>query len=182
MHADLERFLARHTPVVFEAVTWGEHMRLRATAYLGQDVPPLRFVTSVRAVVLRGGSVLVQQDRESRHILPGGRREGDESLDTTLRRELSEETGWSVGDVGLLGFTHFLHLDPKQPDYRYPHPDFLQLVHVVDAAEYLPEARLDDGYEIGSEFLSVADVRRLSLTPIERVYLDAALRSNRSMK
>ena len=76
-----------------------------------------------------------------------------------------------------LGFTHFLHLDPKQPDYVYPHPNFFQLVHVAEAVAYSPETRLDDGYEIGSEFLSVADVRHLGLTQIERVYLDAALRT-----
>lgn len=181
MDAELERFLMRCTPMASEAVTWGERMRLRATVYLGQDAPPLRYVTSVRAVVLRGGSVLVQQDRDSRHILPGGRREGGESLEATLRREVGEETGWSVGEVKQVGLTHFRHLDPKQPDYPYPHPDFFQIVHVAEATAYSPGTRLDDGYEIGSEFLSVADVRRLSLTPIEWVYLDAALRANRPL-
>jgi 8-oxo-dGTP pyrophosphatase MutT (NUDIX family) len=132
-------------------------------------------VTSVRAVVLRDGSVLVQQDRDSRHVLPGGRREGKESLEATLRREVGEETGWSLGEVEPLGFTHFLHLDLKQPAYTYPHPDFFQLVYVADAIEYSPETRLDDGYEVGSEFLSAAAVRHLPLTQIERTYLDAAL-------
>ncbi len=180
MNAELELFLGRHTPFVSESVTWGERMRLRAAAYLSPELPPLRHVTSVRAIVLRGESVLVQQDRDSRHILPGGRREGDESLDATLRRELAEETGWSVGKVEQLGFTHFRHLDRKQPGYAYPHPDFLQIVHVAEASVHSPGARLDDGYEIGSEFILLTDVRRLSLTPIERVYLDAALRANRS--
>lgn len=181
MDVELERFLIRCTPMVSEAVTWGDHMRLHATAYLGQDAPPLRYVTSVRTVLLRGDSVLVQQDRDSRHILPGGRRERGESLKATLRREVGEETGWSMGEVKQLGFTHFRHLDPMQLGYAYPHPDFFQLVHVVEATQHSPEARLDDGSEIGSEFVLLADVRRLSLTPIERVYLDAALRANRLM-
>lgn len=132
MDAELDHFLTRCTPMVTEAVVWGERMRLRATAYLSQDAPPQRYVTSVRAIVLRGESVLVQQDRDSRHILPGGRREGNESLEATLRREVSEETGWSVGEAAPLGFTHFRHLDPKQPGYRYPHPDFFQLVYVAE--------------------------------------------------
>ncbi len=134
MNAKLELFLGRHTPLVSESVTWGERMRLRATAYLSPERPPPRYVTSVRAIVLRGESVLVQQDRDSRHILPGGRREGDESIEATLRREVAEETGWLVGNVALLGFIHFLHLDPIQPGYAYPHPDFLQIVHVAEAA------------------------------------------------
>lgn len=113
MDAELDLFPARCSPVVFEAVVWGERMRLRATVYLAKGAPPLRYVTSVRAIVLHGGSVLVQQDRDSRHVLPGGRREGNESLQATLRREIGEETGWSLGWVEPLGFTHFLHLDPK---------------------------------------------------------------------
>lgn len=176
------RLLERVVPQVVEDVVWDECMRLRATAYLSQDVPPLRYVTSVRTIVLRDGLVLVQQDKDSRHVLPGGRREGNEPLEATLRREVAEETGWSLGDVNLLGFIHFLHLDPKQPGYRYPHPDFFQLVYVVAATAYSPEARLDDGYEIGSEFLSAVAAHRLPLTQVERIYLDAALRVNRSMK
>lgn len=181
MDAELDLFLVRCSPVVSEAVVWGERMRLRATAYLSKGAPPLRYVTSVRAVVLCEGSVLVQEDKDSRHVLPGGRREGNESLEITLRREIGEETGWSLGRVEALGFTHFLHLDPKQPGYAYPHPDFFQIVYVAEAVAYSPETRLDDGYEIGSEFLSVAAVRHLPLTRIERVYLDAALRSSGSV-
>ena len=181
MDRELHAFLMRCTPVASEGVEWGERMRLRATAYLSQDLLPLPYVTSVRAIVHCGESVLVQQDRDSRHILPGGRREGDESLDATLRRELAEEIGWSVDKVEQLGFTHFWHLDPKQPDYPYPHPDFFQLVHVAKATRHSPHTRLDDGYEIGSEFVLLTDVHRLSLTPIERVYLDAALRIRGSL-
>lgn len=179
MDAELNLFLARCSPQVSEAVAWGRRMRLRATACLSQETPPLRYVTSVRAVVLRSGSVLVQQDRDSRHVLPGGRREDNESLETTLRREISEETGWSLGEVAPLGITHFLHLDPKQPGYIYPHPHFLQCVYVADAIEFSPQSKLDDGYEVGSEFLSIAAVRHLSLTQIERTYLDAALKFRR---
>jgi len=181
MDAELDLFLARCSPMASEAVVWGAGMRLRATAYLSDDAPPVRYVTSVRAVVLRAGSVLVQQDRDSRHVLPGGRRERNESLQTTLRREIGEETGWSLGKVKPLGFTHFLHLDPKQPDYAYPHPDFFHLVHVAEAVAYVPETRLDDGYEIGSEFLPVAAVRQLPLGDIERAYLNAALRTHGAM-
>lgn len=159
-----------------DPVSWGERMRLRATAYLSGDTPPLPFVTSVRAVILRNRSVLVLQDRDSRHIIPGGRREEGESVGTTLRREVAEETGWSLGRVTLLGFTHFHHLDPKPCGYVYPHPDFCWLVYAAEAAAFSPKAKLDDGYEVGSEFLSVEAVHALSLTNCERVYLDAALR------
>ncbi len=175
MEADLAAFLAGRSPVATDSVSWGERMHLRATTYLSRDPPPPSSVTSVRAVLLRNGSVLVQQDRDSRHVLPGGRREAGESVETTLRREVAEETGWSLGWVTLLGFTHFHHRDPKPPGYAYPHPDFCWLVYAAEAATFSPEVKLDDGYEVGSAFLPVEAVRALALTHYERVYLEAAL-------
>ena len=86
-----------------------------------------------------------------------------------------EETGWSLGRVAILGFTHVRHLDPRPPGYDDPYPDFCWLVYAAEAAEFSPEAKLDDGHEIGTAFLPVAPVRALALTQSERVYLDAAL-------
>ncbi len=157
-----------------DRVPWGERMRLRATAYLSGDTPPLAYVTSVRAVVLRNRSV--QQDRDSRHVLPGGRREPGESIETTLRRGVTEETGRSLDRPTLLGFMHFHHLDPKPRDYVYPYPDFCWLIYAAEAASFSADAKLDDGYEVGTGFLPADAVRALPLTGYERVYLDAALR------
>jgi ADP-ribose pyrophosphatase YjhB (NUDIX family) len=150
-------------------------MRLRATAYLSSTLPTLPIVTSVRAVVLRAGTVLFQLDRDSRHILPGDRREGTETLEETLRREVAEETGWSLGAIVPLGFTHFEHLDSEPEGYAHPHPPFLPPdVYVALAGVHVPEAKLDDGYEVGTTFLPIAAVRRLPPKPIERLYQDAA--------
>ena len=182
MGADLVAFLAGRTAAASESVTWGERMRLRATAYLSGEAPPLPYVTSVRAVVVRDGSVLVQRDRDSRHVLPGGRRKEGESPEATLRREVAEETGWSLGRVALLGFTHFRHLDPKPRDYAYPYPDFFWLVYAAEALRFTPEAKLDDGYELGSEFLPIEVARALTLTTCQRVYLDAALETETSAR
>jgi ADP-ribose pyrophosphatase YjhB (NUDIX family) len=124
-------------------------------------------------VVLRGGSVLLQQDRDSHHILPGGRREHDETLEATLRREILEETGWSLGAVRVAGFIHFRHLDPEPPAYPYPYPDFLQLIFAAEAIQYAEAAKLDDGYEVGSEFVSAGTA--FGIVPeIQQMYLRAA--------
>lgn len=176
MDAELEGFLADQEPLASQAVVWGEQMRLRETAYLSSTAPPRHLVMSVRAVVLRADKVLVQQDRDSRHILPGGRREGEEALEATLRREVREETGWTLGPVTPLGFVHFTHLDPKPRGYAYPHPHFCQCVYAAEATVYTPESKLDDGYEVGTEFVPITAVERRSLTTIERVFLEAALR------
>jgi 8-oxo-dGTP pyrophosphatase MutT (NUDIX family) len=172
----LTAFLADREPVATESVVWGEQMRLQAAAYLTSDPPPLPYVTSVRAIVLHKGCVLVQQDRDSQHILPGGRREEGESLEVTLRREVAEETGWSLGPVTLLGFTHFRHVDPKPPGYAYPYPDFCWVVYVAEAAHFAAGAKVDDGYEVGTEFLQREAARALPLTPCQQVFLDAAVR------
>ena len=175
MEGSLTVFLAGRVPAAMEVIVWGERMRLRATAYLSDQAPPLPYVTSVRAIVLRQGYVLVQQDRHNRHVIPGGQRQEGESPEATLRREVAEETGWSLGPVSLLGFMHLHHLDPKPRDYAYPYPDFCWLIYVAEAASFSLDAKVDDGYEIASEFLSVEAVRALTLTPCQRAYLDAAL-------
>jgi 8-oxo-dGTP pyrophosphatase MutT (NUDIX family) len=54
-------------------------------------------------VTADGGVVLISRDGE-RWGWPGGRPEGDESWEQTLRREIWEETCAIVGDARLLGF------------------------------------------------------------------------------
>ena len=54
----LAAFLAKYSPGVEELVHWDD-LRLRVTSYLTADQPPLAFVTSVRAIVLNGSSVIL---------------------------------------------------------------------------------------------------------------------------
>lgn len=89
---------------------------------------------------------------------------------------MAEETGWTLGCVSLLGFTHLHHLDPRPPDYAYPYPDFCWPVYVAEATRFAADAKIDDGYEVGTEFLSVEAAHALTLTPCQRVFLDAAVR------
>jgi ADP-ribose pyrophosphatase YjhB (NUDIX family) len=166
-------FLAGRVPEAEEAARWGS-TSLRVESYLGDKMPPVELVTSVRAVVLRGCEVLVVRDPDGLHITPGGRREPGESLEETLRREVLEETGWTVEETHLLGFGRFRHLGPEPPGYRYPYPVFLHLVYVARAGSYLPEAREKDGYELASGFFPIERVRMLSLRATQRVFLLAA--------
>jgi 8-oxo-dGTP pyrophosphatase MutT (NUDIX family) len=175
MQADLATYLTDHSPLTSEIVEWGAQIKLRATAYLTDALPPLRYISSVRAIVFRNRSVLVQQDQHNRHILPGGQREPDESPETTVRREVAEETGWSLGALRLLGFTHYRHLTPKPAGYTYPYPNFCWPIYLAEATTFSLTAKLDDGYEIGTEFLPIESVRALPLTPIQRAYLESAL-------
>lgn len=101
-------------------------------------------VTSVRAILTHadGTQVLFVRDPEREHILPGGRRKSGESLEVTLHREIQEETGWTIKSAGLHG-------------YKYPYPDFCQLIYVAQADEYDVGVKEVGGYELSSEFVIV---------------------------
>lgn len=177
MDHNLAAFLGDRAPVVTEPVASGDRFRFRVAAYLGADDPPLPLVTSVRAVVLRHGRVLVQRDRTSRHILPGGRRDPGEPPDATVGREVREETGWELGEIALVGFMHYHHVDPRPAGHPYPYPDFVQMVYAGRAISFSAAAKLDDGFEVETTFRPLADARCLHLPRRELAYLAAALRS-----
>jgi 8-oxo-dGTP pyrophosphatase MutT (NUDIX family) len=138
--------------------------------------PPVAFVTSVRGLLFRGDELMVLANRDTEaYVVPGGRREGAEELEATLRREVGEETGWTLQHPRLLGFYWLHHMTPRPPDYPYLYPDFLQVVYVAEAAEHRPDLLVDDGYDSGARFRPLADAGRLALTPGERLFLTAAL-------
>jgi 8-oxo-dGTP pyrophosphatase MutT (NUDIX family) len=178
MQTKLEHFLEARLPLLEDATVWGGgSLPLRVTCYLGDEIPPLDYVTSVRSLVFQGEQILVGRDPSGSHILPGGRREAGEALEATLRREILEETGCTLGAIAMLGFMQFHHLSPKPPGYRYPHPDFVQLVFRADATEIVPGAAVSDDWELGSEFHPIAELAALKLSARERFFLDAAIRA-----
>jgi 8-oxo-dGTP pyrophosphatase MutT (NUDIX family) len=177
MPSDLADFLARHTALVEESAVWGGgQFPLRITSYLGTEHPPREYITSIRSLVVRDRSVLVMWDRDGiQAILPGGRRHSEETFETTLRREILEETGWTLTELSLLGFMHLHHLNPGPPGYPYPHPDFVWLIYRAQADRWMPESKLTGDYVVEATFCPVDEVRALPLSRSEQLYLDAAL-------
>jgi ADP-ribose pyrophosphatase YjhB (NUDIX family) len=170
----LAAFLARYPPSTEELVHWDD-LRLRVTSYLCAEMPPLMFVTSVRAVVLHGSSVMLVRAPDGAHILPGGRREPGEALIDTLMREVLEETGWMIDQLQLLGVKHYHHLTPMPVDYRYPYPDFLQIIYRAQAQQYLPDAREVDGYELETKLVLTTEALRQPLMPSDHMWLRVVL-------
>ena len=168
----ISRFVAPLIVQSEEHVEWPP-CRLRARTYLTSELPPLDSVSSVRAVVRKDDQILVVRDPSSVHILPGGRREADETLLQTLEREVLEETGWTIQAPRLLGLVHFQHRTPKPDGYRYPFPDFLHVVYLATAGRYDAQQREADGYELEANFRPLATVARLPLSSGERVFLQA---------
>jgi len=75
MNTDLAEFLAERVPIATELVACGDQMRFEVAAYRCVLLPPLPYVSSVRAIVFHGESVLVQQDQHHRPVLPGRQRQ-----------------------------------------------------------------------------------------------------------
>src|SRR5579859_4927179 len=134
-------FLASRNPLSEEDQVWGNgDLAFTVRAYICQDCPPLEYVTSVRALVFQDDKLLTITDEQATHILPGGRVEKGETREATLRREVLEETGWTLRNIRQIGFLHYRHQNLKPPEYRYPYPDFIQLVYMADADVFQPDS------------------------------------------
>jgi len=159
----LREFLAPLRPEAREHVQWGDISLLMAS-YVHDPLPPLDFVTSVRAVVLTPIGVAVLHNPDEAHVLPGGRLEDGEDLLTALQREVLAETGCRPVEPVYLGFIHFRHQTPKPANYLYPYPDFLQIVYAT-RAEVEGEAADPTGWEKRVEFVPW---KRLGLDHFQR--------------
>lgn len=172
-HTELLAYLQRSRRISGVDVNWGT--RLRIESYVNPEPPPraLEYVTSVRCLVLREREVLVVRDPNGVHLLPGGHRERDETFEETVRREVLEESGWSIqAPLRQLGIRHIFHFESYPP---YPYPHSLQLVYCANADAYHPEAREKDGYELGATFHSLDTIASLPLSQEDRGFLEAAL-------
>ncbi len=169
---DLQMFLADKIPFHETEALWADGtMPLRVCYFRSDEQPSEQFVTSVRCLVFQNDSVLVLRNRKGNHILPGGRREEGETFEQTLRREVAEETGWTIESISRLGFIHLEHLKPKPPGYQFLHPHFFQIVYTARASKYVPDLMCDDDYEEESTFVPIGELDGLGISEAELGYI-----------
>ena len=174
--SDLQGFLAGKSPFHETEALWANGtMPLWVRYFLCNEQPPEQFVTSVRCLVLQKDSVLVLKNRDGIHILPGGRREEGETLEQTVRREVTEETGWIVESISLLGFIHLEHLGPKPPGYRFLYPHFLQIVYYAYASKREPDSMLGNDYEEEAIFVPIGELDTLGIPEAELRYVRSTI-------
>lgn len=180
MENDLAEYFHALSPCAKDLLHWPTGT-VRLACYLTDKTPPLQYVTSARAVVTNGHQVLVVQEGGNPHILPGGRLELKETPEDAVQREVMEETGWSLACIRPIGILHVTFIDPKPEDYPYPYPDypypdFIQIVYAARPGAYYPDLKVVDGYEVGSEFVQVAEARQLPLDTGQQEFLTTAIK------
>jgi 8-oxo-dGTP pyrophosphatase MutT (NUDIX family) len=146
--------------------------QLVLSCYLTDRQPPLELIVSARALLIaQDGKVFVFED-QGLHVLPGGRREGAESLLEALTREIGEEVGCDiVGEPHPLGFFELRNDGPQPEGYPYPYP---RNYHVVFKATAGPVTRapVDPNVHHG-RFVSPDEALAMDLPWAERVFLEA---------
>jgi len=179
MSSSLEFFLQGQTAVAQTHPTWqwqNNPLPLQQQTYICPTLPPDEFISSARAVLLRGNEVMVIRDHQNEpYIIPGGRREPGETVLETLQREIREETGWSVRDTAVIGYVHFQHLGPKPADYPYPYPHFFWAIFVAQADSFAAAAIQEDFYVTSARFKPIREVTALNLGDGQHELLQTAV-------
>jgi ADP-ribose pyrophosphatase YjhB (NUDIX family) len=173
LNTNLDQFLSQYQPVSHGAARWGGGIELEVTGYFCSDGPPPDLVSSVRAIVLNENCVLVMNNSNGTHIIPGGRLEEGETHEEALKRELLEEAGAEIKIINHVGFVHLRHTTPKPNNYQFLYPDFLWAVYSASFERWRPDAKIEDDYEISSRFLHLRKVRCLQLEDYELAFLEA---------
>ncbi len=119
---------------------------------------------SAKAIVLHEGKILVNRCASrfgDYYALPGGGQQTGEMLSETVKRELLEETGYSVTPMRLSGI--YERISEGRRDGNSHKIYFIFLCKLDDVPRKEPTEK--DRFQIGSEWISLKDAHRSNLFP-----------------
>ena len=119
---------------------------------------------SAKAVVINNGKLLVNRCRSrfgDYYTLPGGGQRTGEMLPETVRRELLEETGYSVTPIRLSGI--YERLSGSRDDGQNHKIYFIFLCRLENGTPAEPTET--DRYQTGIEWIPMRDIASCNLFP-----------------
>ena len=119
---------------------------------------------SAKAIVLHEGKILVNRCSSrfgEYYALPGGGQRTGEMLQETVKRELLEETGYSVIPQRMSGI--YERINEGRNDENGHKIYFIFLCKLADKPRRKPTET--DRFQIGMEWVNVRDIRSINLFP-----------------
>ena len=141
---------------------------------LTSQLPPLELVSTALVVAFAGDRLLMTELASRGWDIPGGHVEPGEHPEETVRREVLEETGATLGELHLLAYQRLRLLGSAPVAYAYPYPDCYQVFYraqVISLPDFLPtpEAR-------GRALYSPSEARTFAWVRFMRDLYETALR------
>lgn len=119
---------------------------------------------SAKAVVINNGKLLVNRCRSrfgEYYTLPGGGQRTGEMLTETVRREVLEETGYTVAPLRLSGI--YERVSNRREDGHGHKIYFIFLCKLQSGEQAFPTET--DRYQIGAEWIPLREASRKNLFP-----------------
>ena len=119
---------------------------------------------SAKAIVINNGKLLVNRCVSrfgEYYALPGGGQQPGEMLTETVRRELLEETGYSVKPIRLSGI--YERISDGRDDGLNHKIYFIFLCRLLGVARKTPTEQ--DKYQEGIEWIDLTDIPKTNLFP-----------------
>jgi ADP-ribose pyrophosphatase YjhB (NUDIX family) len=131
---------------------------------MSEGMRPLSARNSAKAIVLHEGKILVNRCASrfgDYYALPGGGQHTGEMLSETVKRELLEETGYSVTPMRLSGI--YERISEGRRDGNSHKIYFIFLCRLDGTERNAPTEK--DRFQIGCEWIDLKDAHRKNLFP-----------------
>lgn len=95
---------------------------------------PLIYKQTVRAVILRGGKMVMQRSRSNEYKIPGGGLEQGEDIAAALYREVLEEAGMKIDIKSMTDIGEIIELrrDAFEPEKKFERHTYYYLCEITE--------------------------------------------------